>query len=116
MTMRPAPARHRSASPTTSGPGRPSAGRRRRRAAVGGVAEPRCWSAPRSLAVGGVAFAVGRSDGARRAFAAVTCPIAASIVHSGRQLRSRRRRPRAGFALGGGLAIDGTVTAIDGDS
>jgi hypothetical protein len=66
------------------------------------------------LAVGGVAFAVGRSTAPAGAFPGVGGLNGGPIVRSDGSFDPGADRP-GGFALDGGLAIDGTVTSIDAD-
>jgi hypothetical protein len=65
------------------------------------------------IAIGGVAFAIGRATAPASA-AVGFAPGGGNIVRGGSFDPGTGPGPR--FALGGGLAIDGTVTAIDGDS
>lgn len=69
------------------------------------------------LAIGGVAFAAGRITapaGAGPAFARGLGP-GGSVVTPGGSFDPNGPNP-GGLALNGGLAIDGTVTAVDADS
>jgi hypothetical protein len=66
-----------------------------------------------ALALGGVAFAVGRS----------TAPVTTlqglgngPIVRPGGSFTPGAGGPNGGFGIAGGLSIDGTVTAVDADS
>ncbi len=68
-----------------------------------------------TLAVGGVAFAVGRSTAPASAFPGVGGLNGGPIVRSDGSFDPGAGGP-GGFALDGGLAIDGTVTSIDADS
>ncbi len=71
-----------------------------------------------ALAVGGVAFAVGRTTAPAATFAAGNLPGGLVITPDGSFDPNTAGGPNGapqGFALGGGLTIDGTVTAIDGD-
>lgn len=67
------------------------------------------------LAVGGVAFAAGRSTAPASAFPGVGSLNGGPIVRSDGSFDPGAGGP-GGFALDGGLAIDGTVTSIDADS
>jgi hypothetical protein len=67
------------------------------------------------LAIGGVAFAVGRSTAPASAFPGVGNLTDGPIVQPGASFAPGAGGPR-GFAADGGLAIDGTVTAVDADS
>jgi Domain of unknown function (DUF5666) len=67
------------------------------------------------LAVGGVAFAIGRSSAPASGFRGVGTVTDAAIVPPGGSFAPGPGGPR-GFALDGGPAIDGTVTAVDADS
>ena len=66
------------------------------------------------IAIGGVAFAIGRVTAAAPATAGFA-PGGATIVRPGGSF-DPGTGPGPRFALGGGLTIDGTVTAIDADS
>ena len=66
------------------------------------------------LAIGGVAFAVGRSTAPASAFPGVGTVTDGPIVRPGGSF-APGQGPR-GFASNGGLAIDGTVTSVDADS
>ena len=67
------------------------------------------------LAIGGVAFALGRSSAPAAAFPGVGTVAEGPIVRPGGSFAPGAGGPR-GLAADGGLAIDGTVTAIDADS
>ena len=67
------------------------------------------------LAVGGVAFAIGRSTAPASAFPGVGGLNGGPIVRSDGSFAPGAGGP-GGFALDGGLAIDGTVTSVDADS
>ena len=67
------------------------------------------------LAVGGVAFAIGRSTAPAGAFPGVGGLGGGPIVRFEGSFDPDAGGP-GGVALGGGLAIDGSVTAIDADS
>ena len=64
------------------------------------------------VAIGGVAFAVGRATAPAQA---VGFAPGGAIVRTDGSF-DPGKGPGARFALGGGLTIDGTVTAIDADS
>jgi hypothetical protein len=68
------------------------------------------------LAIGGVAFAIGRSTAPVGAFQrAGTLPDGTAIRPNG-SFAPGAGGPGGAFALGGGLSIDGTVKAVDADS
>jgi hypothetical protein len=67
------------------------------------------------LAIGGVAFAVGRSTAPASAFPGVGNVTDGPIVRPGGSFPPGAGGPR-GFASDGGLAIEGTVTSVDADS
>jgi hypothetical protein len=67
------------------------------------------------LAVGGVAFAVGRSTAPASAFPGVGTINGGPIVRPDGSFAPGAGGPR-GLVANGGLAIDGTVTAVDADS
>ena len=65
--------------------------------------------------MGGVAFAIGRSTAPASAFPGVSGLNGGPIVRSDGSFDPGAGGP-GGFALDGGLAIDGTVTSVDADS
>ena len=67
------------------------------------------------LAIGGVAFAVGRSSAPASAFPGVGSLTEGPIARPGGSFAPGAGGPR-GFASNGGLAIDGKVTSVDADS
>lgn len=67
------------------------------------------------LAIGGVAFAIGRSTAPASAFPGIGGIGNGPIVRSDGSFAPGAGGP-GGFALDGGLAIDGTVTSVDADS
>lgn len=67
------------------------------------------------LAIGGVAFAVGRSTAPAGAFPGVGSIDGGPIVRADGSFAPGAGGPR-GLVSDGGLAIDGTVTSIDADS
>jgi hypothetical protein len=67
------------------------------------------------LAIGGVAFAVGRSTAPASAFPGVGSIDGGPIVRPDGSFGPGAGGPR-GLVSNGGLAIDGTVTAVDADS
>jgi hypothetical protein len=68
------------------------------------------------LAVGGVAFAIGRSSAPASAFQQVgAVPGGGTVIGPGGSFAPGAGGP-PGFALGGSLSMDGTVSAIDADS
>lgn len=67
------------------------------------------------LAIGGVAFAVGRSTAPASAFPGVGGFTEGPIVRSDGSFAPGAGGPR-GFVSDGGLAIEGTVTSVDADS
>jgi hypothetical protein len=67
------------------------------------------------LAIGGVAFAVGRSTAPASAFPGVGDFTQGPIVRTDGSFAPGAGGPR-GFVSDGGLAIDGTVTSVDADS
>jgi len=67
------------------------------------------------LAVGGVAFAIGRSTAPASAFPGVGGLNGGPIVRSDGSFDPGSGGP-GGFVLDGGLAIDGTVASVDADS
>ena len=67
------------------------------------------------LAIGGVAFAVGRSTAPASAFPGVGGLNGGPIVRSDGSVDPGAGGPR-GFVTDGGLAIDGKVTLVDADS
>lgn len=67
------------------------------------------------LAIGGVAFAIGRGTAPASASAGFV-PGGAIVRGSFDPGGAGPNGPSRGFALGGNLSIDGTVTAIDADS
>ena len=69
------------------------------------------------LALGGVAFAAGRATAPVAAAQTGFGPIGGNFVRpNGSFDPGSGQGPRIGFGGGGGLSIDGTVTAIDADS
>jgi hypothetical protein len=67
------------------------------------------------VAIGGVAFAVGRSTAPASAFQRAGITDGGPAIQPGGSFAPGAGGPR-GFALGGGLSMDGKVTAIDADS
>ena len=67
------------------------------------------------VAVGGVAFAIGRSTAPANAFPRVGITDGGPAIGPGGSFAPGADGPR-GFALGGGPSMDGTVTAVDADS
>ena len=67
------------------------------------------------LAIGGVAFAIGRSTAPANAFSGVGSLTDGPIVRPGGSFAPGAGGPR-GFVADGGLAINGTVSAVDADS
>lgn len=69
------------------------------------------------LAIGGVAFAAGRATAPPAAAANALTPRGETFFRAGGSFDpGSGQGPRFGFGGGGGLSIDGTVTAIDADS
>jgi hypothetical protein len=105
MTFDPAPVRP--ASPVSAGV--PPAAPRRRSSRLVDLA----LAGAAVLAIGGVAFAIGRATAP--ASAATGFAPGGAIVRPGGSI-DPGTGPGPRFALGGGLTIDGAVTAIDADS